>query len=110
MTDDNDGILAPAGRVPRVQIRPVHEAGAEQPGAEESAAGDEDDEPQELITTIFVSRIEDVIEAIRAADTLGLGVRVHNRWVTEEVDTVLGDTLLGDWVVDLFTDGLHVGN
>lgn len=70
---------------------------------------DADMEPQTLITTMFLPRMKDVFEAMRAAHTLGLGVTVHNRWVMEDIDTEREEwTETGDWVLDLFTDARHV--
>lgn len=70
---------------------------------------DADIEPQTLISTMFLPRMKDVFEAMRAAHTLGLGVTVHNRWVREDVDTEREEwTETGDWVLDLFTDARHV--
>ncbi|MGM1063998.1 hypothetical protein [Saccharothrix sp. Mg75] len=54
---------------------------------------------QVLSTNIFDSASE-AIEAIAAADVLGLGVRVSNRLVQDEEDT---DSLTEEWVVELFT-------
>ncbi|MFD7657318.1 hypothetical protein ACFV4N_25360 [Actinosynnema sp. NPDC059797] len=54
--------------------------------------------PQVLSTNIFDSAAE-AIEAIAAADVLGLGVRVANRLVTEEES----DELVEEWVVEVLT-------
>ncbi|MEU5690172.1 hypothetical protein [Actinosynnema sp. NPDC020468] len=54
---------------------------------------------QVLSTTIFDSASE-AIEAIAAADVLGLGVKVSNRLVPDEESD---DTLVEEWVVELFT-------
>lgn len=72
-------------------------------------AADADSEQQTLISTMFLPRMKDVFEAMRAAHTLGLGVTVHNRWVREDLDAEREEwTEVGDWVLDLFTDARHV--
>lgn len=52
---------------------------------------------QVLSTTIFDSATE-AIEAIAAADVLGLGVKVANRLVPDEDSD---DTLVEEWVVEV---------
>ncbi|MBB5807882.1 hypothetical protein F4560_007650 [Saccharothrix ecbatanensis] len=54
---------------------------------------------QVLSTNIFDSASE-AIEAIAAADVLGLGVRVSNRLVQDEESD---DTLVEEWIVELLT-------
>ncbi|MDQ2587239.1 hypothetical protein [Saccharothrix yanglingensis] len=54
---------------------------------------------QVLSTNIFDSASE-AIEAIAAADVLGLGVKVSNRLVQDEDDA---DSLAEEWVVELLT-------
>lgn len=54
---------------------------------------------QVLSTNIFDSAAE-AIEAIGAADVLGLGVRVSNRLVPDEESD---DTLVEEWIVELLT-------
>ncbi|MBB5957370.1 hypothetical protein FHS29_003965 [Saccharothrix tamanrassetensis] len=54
---------------------------------------------QVLSTNIFDSAAE-AIEAIAAADVLGLGVKVSNRLVPDEESD---DTLVEEWVVELYT-------
>ncbi|WP_447005834.1 hypothetical protein ACRAKI_04780 [Saccharothrix isguenensis] len=54
---------------------------------------------QVLSTNIFDSASE-AIEAIGAADVLGLGVRVSNRLVQDEESD---DTLVEEWIVELLT-------
>lgn len=54
---------------------------------------------QVLSTNIFDSAAE-AIEAIGAADVLGLGVRVSNRLVQDEESD---DTLVEEWIVELLT-------
>ncbi|MFD0206810.1 MULTISPECIES: hypothetical protein [Saccharothrix] len=54
---------------------------------------------QVLSTNIFDSAAE-AIEAIGAADVLGLGVRVSNRLVQDEDSD---DTLVEEWIVELLT-------
>lgn len=54
---------------------------------------------QVLSTNIFDSAAE-AIEAINAADVLGLGVRVSNRLVQDEESD---DTLVEEWIVELLT-------
>ncbi|MFC6093787.1 hypothetical protein Q5530_34000 [Saccharothrix sp. BKS2] len=53
---------------------------------------------QVLSTSIFDSAAE-AIEAIAAADVLGLGVRVANRLVAEDES----DELVEEWVVEILT-------
>ncbi|KOX25571.1 hypothetical protein ADK67_17035 [Saccharothrix sp. NRRL B-16348] len=52
-----------------------------------------------MSTNIFDSAAE-AIEAIGAADVLGLGVRVSNRLVQDEESD---DTLVEEWIVELLT-------
>ncbi|CCH28330.1 hypothetical protein ABZ816_28490 [Actinosynnema sp. NPDC047251] len=54
---------------------------------------------QVLSTNIFDSAAE-AIEAIAAADVLGLGIKVSNRLVPDEDSD---DTLVEEWIVELFT-------
>ena len=54
---------------------------------------------QVLSTNIFDSAAE-AIEAIGAADVLGLGVRVSNRLVQDEESD---DALVEEWIVELLT-------
>ncbi|GGP45487.1 hypothetical protein [Saccharothrix coeruleofusca] len=54
---------------------------------------------QVLSTNIFDSAAE-AIEAISAADVLGLGVRVSNRLVPDEESD---DTFVEEWVVEILT-------
>ncbi|MBW4720568.1 hypothetical protein [Saccharothrix obliqua] len=54
---------------------------------------------QVLSTNIFDSASE-AIEAIAAADVLGLGVKVANRLVPDEESD---ETLVEEWVVEIFT-------
>lgn len=54
---------------------------------------------QVLSTNIFDSAAE-AIEAIGAADVLGLGVRVSNRLVQDEESD---DTFVEEWIVELLT-------
>ncbi|MCE6993213.1 hypothetical protein LZG04_00065 [Saccharothrix sp. S26] len=54
---------------------------------------------QVLSTNIFDSAAE-AIEAIGAADVLGLGVRVSNRLVQDEESD---DSLVEEWIVELLT-------
>ncbi|WP_433268885.1 hypothetical protein ACQPZF_05395 [Actinosynnema sp. CS-041913] len=54
---------------------------------------------QVLSTNIFDSAAE-AIEAIGAADVLGLGVKVSNRLVPDEESD---DTLVEEWIVELLT-------
>ncbi|WP_121002544.1 hypothetical protein [Saccharothrix australiensis] len=54
---------------------------------------------QVLSTNIFDSAAE-AIEAIAAADVLGLGVKVSNRLVPDEESD---DTLVEEWVVEILT-------
>ncbi|GAA3459562.1 hypothetical protein ACFFSW_21100 [Saccharothrix longispora] len=54
---------------------------------------------QVLSTNIFDSASE-AIEAIAAADVLGLGIKVSNRLVQDEDDA---DSLAEEWVVELLT-------
>lgn len=54
--------------------------------------------PQLLSTNIFDSAAE-AIEAIGAADVLGLGVRVSNRLVADEES----DELVEEWVVEVLS-------
>ncbi|QFZ16885.1 hypothetical protein [Saccharothrix syringae] len=54
--------------------------------------------PQLLSTNIFDSAAE-AIEAIGAADVLGLGVRVSNRLVAEDES----DELVEEWIVELLS-------
>ncbi len=54
---------------------------------------------QVLSTNIFDSAAE-AIEAIGAADVLGLGVKVSNRLVPDEDSD---DTFVEEWVVELLT-------
>ena len=58
---------------------------------------------QVLSTNIFDSAAE-AIEAINAADVLGLGVRVSNRLVQDEESD---DTLVEEWIVELLTSVPH---
>ncbi|MFI9006854.1 hypothetical protein ACIGNX_06455 [Actinosynnema sp. NPDC053489] len=58
---------------------------------------------QVLSTNIFDSAAE-AIEAIGAADVLGLGVRVSNRLVADEESD---DTLVEEWIVELLTSVPH---
>ena len=81
--------------------------GAEPPetlsDADDGPCGFDCEEEGDPVMSIFHDDVEDVMEAIRAAATLGLGVRVHNRLVHEE-----DDILAEGWVVDLFIDAPHV--
>ncbi|MEV0677800.1 hypothetical protein AB0I60_14895 [Actinosynnema sp. NPDC050436] len=54
---------------------------------------------QVLSTNIFDSAAE-AIEAIGAADVLGLGIKVSNRLVPDEDSD---DTLVEEWIVELLT-------
>ncbi|MFD1148088.1 hypothetical protein [Saccharothrix hoggarensis] len=54
---------------------------------------------QVLSTNIFDSAAE-AIEAIAAADVLGLGVRVSNRLVQDEESD---EQLVEEWIVELLT-------
>ncbi|MFE2757692.1 hypothetical protein ACFXGA_37390 [Actinosynnema sp. NPDC059335] len=58
---------------------------------------------QVLSTNIFDSAAE-AIEAIGAADVLGLGVRVSNRLVADEESE---DSLVEEWIVELLTSVPH---
>ncbi len=55
--------------------------------------------PPELIATHYLTSIEDVVEHLRAASQLGLGVRLRTYLETEED----GETLAERWEVDLLT-------
>ncbi len=104
MKDVTDGSGAPARAGLRaVSVRGSVEAEARRPaGNEEQGKGESDD--RELVCTLFLSTAEEVAEAIQAADTLFLGVRVHNRLVAEDEP----GAHYGEWVLDLFADALYV--
>lgn len=53
----------------------------------------------ELIATHYLSSIDELIEHLRAADQLGLGVRVSSYLVADED----GGTFAGRWELDLLT-------
>ncbi|ATE52640.1 MULTISPECIES: hypothetical protein [Actinosynnema] len=55
--------------------------------------------PAQVLSTNIYDSAAEAIEAIAAADVLGLGVRVSNRLVLEEEGEE--DTLVEEWVVDL---------
>ncbi|RKT52760.1 hypothetical protein C8E97_1287 [Saccharothrix australiensis] len=63
------------------------------------AVSDDVNTAQVLSTNIFDSAAE-AIEAIAAADVLGLGVKVSNRLVPDEESD---DTLVEEWVVEILT-------
>jgi hypothetical protein len=54
----------------------------------------------QLLTTNIVDSAADAIEAVQAADVLGLGVRLYNRLVPDSDDS---DSLEEEWVVEVFT-------
>ena len=54
----------------------------------------------QLLTTNIVDSAQEAIEAVQAADVLGLGVKLYNRLVPDADDS---DTLEEEWVVEVFT-------
>jgi len=71
---------------------------------DEDGHDDRSGEAQVPVGTLFLSTVEDAMEAMQAAETLFLGVRVHNRLVPEDQP----DCHFGQWVVEVFTDAQHV--
>lgn len=55
----------------------------------------------QLLTTNIVDSAAEAIEAVQAADVLGLGVKLYNRLVPDTEDS---DTLEEEWVVEIFTN------
>jgi hypothetical protein len=53
----------------------------------------------QLLTTNIVDTAAEAVEAVHAADVLGLGVRLYNRLVPDIED----DSLVEEWVVEVFT-------
>jgi hypothetical protein len=72
--------------------------------AGEEEGSDSEFHDREHICTLFLSTAEDVAQAVHAADTLFLGVRVHNRLVAEDEP----GAHYGEWVLDLFAEALYV--
>ncbi|TWP47916.1 hypothetical protein FKR81_30005 [Lentzea tibetensis] len=54
----------------------------------------------QLLTTNIVDSAAEAIEAVQAADVLGLGVKLYNRLVPDSEDS---DTLEEEWVIEIFT-------
>ena len=54
----------------------------------------------QLLTTHIVDSAAEALEAVQAADVLDLGVRVYNRLVPDTDDA---DTLVEEWVVEIYT-------
>ncbi|WP_019928725.1 hypothetical protein [Nocardia sp. BMG111209] len=62
-------------------------------------ADDIEDEPR-LIATHYATP-EEAIEMVRAAQTLGLGIRLHNRLRVEEPGDDGEETAVEEWILDL---------
>ena len=63
-------------------------------------------EQPDLIATHYLTSIEDVTEHLRAANRLGLGVRVHSYLEADDED----EALVEHWEVELFTSSpVHEG-
>jgi hypothetical protein len=60
---------------------------------------DETTLPTDLIATHYLTSIDDVTEHLRAANQLGLGVRVRSYLETDED----GESLVEHWEVELLT-------
>jgi chaperonin GroEL (HSP60 family) len=58
------------------------------------------DEPR-TISTLSGMDLEEVVQSLRAADTLGLGIVVQNRW---RMVADKSDEMTGEWVVTLLED------
>ena len=56
-------------------------------------------EQPDLIATHYLTSVEDVTEHLRAANRLGLGVRVHSYLEADDE----GETLIEYWELELFT-------
>ncbi|WP_203821221.1 hypothetical protein [Paractinoplanes ferrugineus] len=66
----------------------------------------ESTEQPDLIATHYLTSIEDVTEHLRAANRLGLGVRVRSYLEADEED----ETLVEHWEVELYTSSpVHEG-
>lgn len=80
----------------------------DQPGDRRHTAAEADQDQasaeQQLVSTHYFSTIDDVIDALRAADVLGLGVRVANRFVADDEP----DTHVEEWVMELFAYAQYV--
>jgi hypothetical protein len=61
---------------------------------------DDSEESPRLIATHYCSP-EEAIEMVRAAQTLGLGVRLHNRLRVEEGEEDGEETATEEWILDL---------
>ena len=67
---------------------------------------DETTAPPDLIATYYLTSIDEVTEHLRAANQLGLGVRVRSYLETEEE----GEALTEHWEVELLTSSpVHEG-
>ncbi|GAA3889152.1 hypothetical protein GCM10022243_62520 [Saccharothrix violaceirubra] len=53
----------------------------------------------QVLSTVVYDSAAEAIEAIAAADTLGLGIKVANRLVPEEES----EDLVEEWVVEILT-------
>jgi hypothetical protein len=53
------------------------------------------------ISTSYGMELEEVIEYLRAANTLGLGIIIQNRWRPVSDD---GPRMTGEWVVTILDD------
>lgn len=73
------------------------------PDADGGPCGFDCEDEGDPLMSIFLDVVDEVVDAIRAAETLGLGVQVRNRLVHED-----DETLIGSWVVDLYADAPHV--
>ncbi|KAA2262813.1 hypothetical protein F0L68_11275 [Solihabitans fulvus] len=54
----------------------------------------------QLLSTNILDSAEEAIEAVHAADVLGLGVRLSNRLVQDEESE---DVLVEEWVVEVYS-------
>jgi hypothetical protein len=55
----------------------------------------------QLLSTQIVDSAAEAVEAVLAADTLDLGVRVYNRLVPDDDSD---DTLVEEWVIEIYTN------
>lgn len=56
-----------------------------------------------LLKHIHVGSLHELAELLEAAETLDLGVDVHNQYVSDGAD----DALVLEWIVDLYDEVAH---
>jgi transcriptional regulator with XRE-family HTH domain len=64
------------------------------------------DDDRDALATSYMGTSEMAIESLRAAQVLGLGVRVHNQWRPSE--TTGDGAEEQEWVVQLYSDATHL--